>query len=209
MTALQASLLCRPAVSQNYIIRHPKFCHSNVLRSSSLPNSTSLPTLKKISLRPPFSPQRLAISCTLQADNVNSSSESVFSGDDSIRNLEEARKLENGELCGESQEAEPSISVSDLENVGMGAESEVKPETLADGGGGKNKLPVVAFLTGILATAKNGLEKFTSSEWLNWWPFWRQEKRLERLIAEADANPKDAAKQSALLAELNKQRSFS
>ncbi|KAG6410852.1 hypothetical protein SASPL_128923 [Salvia splendens] len=33
---------------------------------------------------------------------------------------------------------------------------------------------------------------------------WRQEKRLERLIAEADSNPKDAAKQSALLVELNK-----
>ncbi|KAH6770038.1 FTSH protease 11 [Perilla frutescens var. hirtella] len=30
------------------------------------------------------------------------------------------------------------------------------------------------------------------------------EKRLERLLAEADANPKDAAKQNALLAELNK-----
>nr|CAD1834148.1 unnamed protein product [Ananas comosus var. bracteatus] len=42
------------------------------------------------------------------------------------------------------------------------------------------------------------------SEWLSWWPFWRQEKRLERLIAEADANPRDAAKQSALLSELNK-----
>lgn len=208
MTALQASLLCRPAVSQNYIIRQTKFCHSNVLRSSSLPNSTSLPTLKKISLRPPLSPRRLAISCTLQADNVNSSSESVFSGDDSIRNLEEARKLENGELCGEIEEAEPALSVSeakDLENVSMGAESEVKLETLADGEVGKNKLPVVVFLTGILATARNGLEKLTSSEWLNWWPFWRQEKRLERLIAEADANPKDAAKQSALLAELNKQ----
>nr|GMC98578.1 ATP-dependent zinc metalloprotease FTSH 11, chloroplastic/mitochondrial-like [Ipomoea batatas] len=37
-----------------------------------------------------------------------------------------------------------------------------------------------------------------------WLLFWKQEKRLELLTAEADANPNDAAKESALLAELNK-----
>uniref|UniRef100_A0A7N0U661 AAA+ ATPase domain-containing protein n=1 Tax=Kalanchoe fedtschenkoi TaxID=63787 RepID=A0A7N0U661_KALFE len=42
------------------------------------------------------------------------------------------------------------------------------------------------------------------SEWMNWWPFAQQEKRLERLIAEAEANPMDAEKQAALLVELNK-----
>ncbi|KAK9143962.1 hypothetical protein Syun_013362 [Stephania yunnanensis] len=62
----------------------------------------------------------------------------------------------------------------------------------------------MVFLVGVWASVRRGFEKLAFSEWLSWWPFWRQEKRLERFIAEADANPKDAAKQSALLAELNK-----
>ncbi|VAH77609.1 unnamed protein product [Triticum turgidum subsp. durum] len=36
------------------------------------------------------------------------------------------------------------------------------------------------------------------------WPFWRPDRRLQRLIDDADAHPKDPAKQSALLHELNK-----
>uniref|UniRef100_J3L1Y7 AAA+ ATPase domain-containing protein n=2 Tax=Oryza brachyantha TaxID=4533 RepID=J3L1Y7_ORYBR len=39
---------------------------------------------------------------------------------------------------------------------------------------------------------------------MSWWPFWRPDRGLQRLIDEADANPTDAAKQSALLQELNK-----
>lgn len=38
------------------------------------------------------------------------------------------------------------------------------------------------------------------------WPAWQQKKRLERLQAIADANPKDASKQAALLSELYKSR---
>jgi hypothetical protein len=41
---------------------------------------------------------------------------------------------------------------------------------------------------------------------MSWWPIWRLDHRLQRLIEEADANPKDAAKLSALLHELNKSR---
>ncbi|KAK4431353.1 ATP-dependent zinc metalloprotease FTSH 11, chloroplastic/mitochondrial [Sesamum alatum] len=62
----------------------------------------------------------------------------------------------------------------------------------------------MVFLMGVFAWFKNGIERVLHSDWFSWWPFWRQEKRLERLIEEADANPMDAAKQSALLAELNK-----
>ncbi|KAL8537897.1 hypothetical protein ACS0TY_000009 [Phlomoides rotata] len=53
---------------------------------------------------------------------------------------------------------------------------------------------------------KNNKLFFTGliNEWFSWSPFGRQEKRLERLIEEADATPMDAAKQSLLLAELNK-----
>ena len=70
------------------------------------------------------------------------------------------------------------------------------------------RLPFVVFLMGLWAATRRKFQKVIEivMDWYSWWPFWRQEKRLERLTAEADANPKDAAKQSALLAELNKQR---
>jgi ATP-dependent metalloprotease len=56
---------------------------------------------------------------------------------------------------------------------------------------------------------KNGFQKLfmlMGSYSSNWWPFWKQEKKLEKLIAEAEANPKDVEKQTALLVELNKHR---
>ncbi|KAI7734645.1 hypothetical protein M8C21_026333 [Ambrosia artemisiifolia] len=72
---------------------------------------------------------------------------------------------------------------------------------------GKGKLvnfPVVVFLMGWFVKIKSGFERMLLSEWFSWWPLWRREKRLEMLVAEADADPKDAAKQTALLVELNK-----
>lgn len=64
----------------------------------------------------------------------------------------------------------------------------------------KKTLPILVFFMGVL---KNGIER------LSWFSWWRQEKRLERLIEEADATPMDAAKQGLLLAELNKLRLLS
>lgn len=69
-----------------------------------------------------------------------------------------------------------------------------------------DKLPLMEFVLGAMATAKKGVDWVAGSQWLSWWPFLRQEQRLQRLIEEADANPRDAAKQSILLAELNKHR---
>lgn len=69
-----------------------------------------------------------------------------------------------------------------------------------------DKLPLLDFVIGVMASAKKGVDWVANSQWLSWWPFWRHEKMLQRLIEEADANPRDAAKQSILLAELNKQR---
>ncbi|KAG5229616.1 ATP-dependent metalloprotease [Salix suchowensis] len=65
---------------------------------------------------------------------------------------------------------------------------------------------------GLWTKMRNGFQKLLmlmgsySSNWfsLSWWPFWKQEKKLEKLIAEAEAHPKDAEKQTALLVELNK-----
>ncbi|KAK1285751.1 hypothetical protein QJS10_CPB20g02031 [Acorus calamus] len=69
---------------------------------------------------------------------------------------------------------------------------------------GERGLPLAALFLGMLASVRRGFEGIVARGWLNWWPFLGQEKRLERLIAEADADPKDPAKQAALLAELNK-----
>ncbi|KAK7351018.1 hypothetical protein VNO77_10141 [Canavalia gladiata] len=69
---------------------------------------------------------------------------------------------------------------------------------IANEKGGDERLPIATFLEG----AKEDIEK-TFIHFLNWLPFWQQERHLARLIAEAEANPNDAAKQTALLIELN------
>lgn len=71
---------------------------------------------------------------------------------------------------------------------------------------GFRKIPFLVFLIGVWTRLRNGFEGVLKWDWFNWWPFWRQEKKLDHLIADANANPKDAAKQAALLAELNKHR---
>ncbi|XP_076956885.1 ATP-dependent zinc metalloprotease FTSH 11, chloroplastic/mitochondrial-like [Bidens hawaiensis] len=70
-----------------------------------------------------------------------------------------------------------------------------------DGGNGKSQLPIVVFLLGFLARIRSGFDKILLSEWFGWW---RRQKRLEMLLAQADAEPQDAPKQTALLLELNK-----
>ncbi|XP_047963070.1 ATP-dependent zinc metalloprotease FTSH 11, chloroplastic/mitochondrial-like isoform X2 [Salvia hispanica] len=115
--------------------------------------------------------------CTLNPEDLTSPTEST-SGD-SFSESTEIAELSSGPVLNETS-------------------GEVK------NGDVKERLPIMVFLVGVFARLREGFEKFLYSDWFSWWPFWRQEKRLERLIAEADANPKDAAKQSALLAELNK-----
>ncbi|CAK8570266.1 unnamed protein product [Lathyrus sativus] len=66
-----------------------------------------------------------------------------------------------------------------------------------------SKLPIVVFLIGLWVRARERAER-AFSEFFDWWPFWRQEKRLAKLISEADLNRQDADKQSAMFVELNK-----
>jgi ATP-dependent metalloprotease len=108
--------------------------------------------------------------------------------------------LGNGEVGSEGKSGKMEESDGKGENL---SESDGKGGSLSEI---KNRIPLMVFLMGIWVRVKKGFEKVLEWEWLSWWPFWRQEKRLERLIAEADANPKDVAKQSALLTELNKHR---
>ncbi|CAI9764614.1 unnamed protein product [Fraxinus pennsylvanica] len=72
----------------------------------------------------------------------------------------------------------------------------------------KKRFPMLVFIMGVFARLRNGFERILYLDWFSRWPFWWQEKLLDRLIAEDDVNPKDTAKQSALLSQLNKHRSL-
>nr|KYP58629.1 hypothetical protein KK1_014044 [Cajanus cajan] len=63
----------------------------------------------------------------------------------------------------------------------------------------EHRLPIAAFFEGARETAQKAFSDFA-----NWFPLWQQERRLARLIIDAEANPNDVAKQTALLIELNK-----
>uniref|UniRef100_A0A453F2C7 Uncharacterized protein n=1 Tax=Aegilops tauschii subsp. strangulata TaxID=200361 RepID=A0A453F2C7_AEGTS len=70
----------------------------------------------------------------------------------------------------------------------------------------KARVWAVAFAAAVVEAAKRFFDWVVSGDWMSWWPFWRPDRRLQRLIDDADAHPKDPAKQSALLHELNKFR---
>jgi ATP-dependent metalloprotease len=71
---------------------------------------------------------------------------------------------------------------------------------------GKARAWAVAVAAAVVAAVRRFVDWVLSRNWMSWWPFWRSDHRLQGLIEEADANSNDAAKQSALLHELNKFR---
>ncbi|CAL1409719.1 unnamed protein product [Linum trigynum] len=215
--ALQASLLCRPSFS----LKHP-FHHSPPRHSPS--TSASVPNFSTFLIRFPVRTYRT--SCTLNPDNPNffasssssSSSSSSFPSfpppSDSV--LDPASSASGLSRPDDGIHLDPSTLqlASDPQSAG---DAEFKAENLSSGDdeaaedwegekakGGKSKLPLVVFLMGIWAAFRRRVDYLLASDWLSWFPFWRQEKRLERLIDEADASPQDPVKQTALLVELNK-----
>ncbi|KAL3524394.1 hypothetical protein ACH5RR_017228 [Cinchona calisaya] len=179
--------------------------NNNSYRSSNLCRLSKLHSTSRI-----FRHSRLLVSSALHPDNLNSTSSSSSDNNElysdfgkpefnnNNNNNEITTQISSVGSAGIEIVSMPEPVVGQTDNAGDGVGKEVTSEDV------KRKLPIVVFLMGFFATAKKGLEKIMLSEWFSWWPFWRQEKRLERLISEADSNPKDAAKQSALLAELNK-----
>lgn len=189
MSALQASLIYKYSLSKTYypccsITRHVSFSKLSVSR-------ISFSAFKAAPLNLRFRNHRFSIRCTLQPEAADAvpELEGVSPG---VENL----VTDAGESNGGLVEVEPGVP---------GLEA-VESEVLVANEGKKSKLAVVAFAMGVWGVVRSWFEKVLGPEWLSWWPFWRQEKRLERLIAEADANPKDAEKQSELLIELNKHR---
>ncbi|KAF5190761.1 Atp-dependent zinc metalloprotease ftsh [Thalictrum thalictroides] len=202
MTVLQASLLCRLPSSHLYYskpLQRSFFCP--IFVSSSFSSELC------------FSWKSRSIPHAMLSENSNSRSESSsLSGqesvpgvgnEDNLNFVEEPRVVENGEsLKVEEEVVESSVVESDAI-----VDASIIEDTVSSKENGKlqSKLPIFVFLMGVLASARTRLENIDISKWMNWWPFLRQEKRLERLIAEADANPNNPAIQSTLLSELNKQ----
>ncbi|XP_057774246.1 ATP-dependent zinc metalloprotease FTSH 11, chloroplastic/mitochondrial [Salvia miltiorrhiza] len=180
---LQASLICKPSIPQlNPLLLSLKPCLSYLSPQFSFPRRLNGGSTNSFPFKSRFLRHRSC--CTLNFEGLNSASEST-SGN-SFSDNTEMNELSSGPVLNETS--------------GVGeVEGEAKKNEDV-----KERLPIMVFLLGVFARLREGFDKFIYSDWFSWWPFWRQEKRLERLIAEADANPKDAAKQSALLAELNK-----
>ncbi|KAI3442834.1 AAA domain-containing protein [Psidium guajava] len=233
MTLLQASLLCNTSLplsppsssassssssssGQRLHCRHRLHCPHRVT-FDPLPTSLRLKSASRI---------RSLIRCALRPGGVEADAEWASSGDGSPSGSGEARVDEfvgessgvvadgsrveefrgessvieaKGEFGGVSWEAGEAVG----ERSSLGNEGE-KDGYLVEKDGVKSKIPVMVFLMGVWAMLKKGYERVLAGDWLSWLPFWRQEKKLQRLIADADAYPLDAAKQSALLAELNK-----
>ncbi|KAH0906341.1 hypothetical protein HID58_038168 [Brassica napus] len=129
-----------------------------------------------------------SIPCSLSHDNVASDS------DGNITDSAETRLVSDGDRLVSEQGTSEDILVN---SGGEGAEVKGAEEDTK-----KSKFPVVVLLMGVWAYLKRAMEKVIMQR--EWWPFSRPEKRLQKLIAQADANPLDAALQGALFAELNK-----
>ncbi|XVE58401.1 hypothetical protein DITRI_Ditri04bG0166800 [Diplodiscus trichospermus] len=198
--SLQASLLCNPSPSPSLSLLQPRFLRSSPLSLGLSP----LPKLTRpyeIFLYSQFYTRHFSIPCTLHAENVNSDSKLDTCVEDSKALVSDFEGPAIDGFQNESEGIEVNSIEGGTENV---VESEEQNDKLRGKEGHQSKIPAMVFLMGVWAMIKNGMDKLVALDWFSWWPFWRQEKRLDRLIAEADANPKDAAKQSALLAELNK-----
>lgn len=189
MTTLQASLFLKPPIS----IRLPPFHRFRPQISQSFTLNYCISRSRKLSIN----------CCALQnSDSIekpsSSNSDSSLEFDD--RNGGNfSQELENPSISnsGDTEESVLTIGEGGIEGDEAGFVGEKRGE--------EGKLAIVVFLVGIWVTFKKKLEKIWLSGWLSWWP-WQQDKRMQRLIAEADANPNDAALQSSLLAELNKHR---
>lgn len=224
---LQASLLCKPSLSfypspsnQHVYLTSPRYrqlrrCNAASLSFNPLSLSKSSLVISGF-LCSRLRSACLSVACTLHPENVNSDSELTREGavvDDDVKQSEFGDSRGEGSEKGAVSGFEESrIDGVELENgvAQCGDEGRDSGESkgangeLAEKEGLKSKIPLVVFLMGLWATATKGIEKLMALKWFSWWPFWRRETRLERLIEVADANPNDAAVQSALLAELNK-----
>ncbi|PKA55910.1 ATP-dependent zinc metalloprotease FTSH 11, chloroplastic/mitochondrial [Apostasia shenzhenica] len=191
MSALQAFLLCRPSQSP-YPFRPPLFpCFHR--------RAGTNPFLLSPSFFLPF--RRRLSECPLRAlpQPPSEDKDSNSHLDASSSSRDPAVDVPVGSVGEETSGAPDPAGVAGV--LGSAEQSSAVQVMSAVA---EKRLPLVVFLIGLWDSVRRVLGRLSLSGWLRWWPFWRQEKKLELLIAEADANPKDANKQNALLVELNK-----
>ncbi|KAE9616246.1 putative ATPase, AAA-type, core, peptidase, FtsH [Lupinus albus] len=213
MSTLQASLLFLPfSFPSNSQLRLPRHSTFSLPPLSFNPFSLYFSNLHLTPLRPRVPSTRFN---SLPQPNPNPpESEHDFTVD--TRNVELTQEIEGSGSVSESrfegisveEDSETVLLQSGVEELDL----EGAKTTGSEGNGvdlvenkkdGFDRLPIVVFFVGLWVRWRENVKK-VFLEFLDWWPFWRQEKRLARLIVEADANPLDAAKQSALFVELNK-----
>ncbi|XP_073115064.1 ATP-dependent zinc metalloprotease FTSH 11, chloroplastic/mitochondrial-like isoform X2 [Elaeis guineensis] len=202
MSALQAYLLFRPSPPILHPYKRSSIPLSCTLRCPDFSAGFFFPSLP-IS----HSIRRFAlVPHALPPENVDSEREPFLSSQESILGSDTRRSSNLSQGTGGEGSKGETEAVGEVGVVGdSGSVEELESgRQLVEKKEMRNRWPLVAFLVGVMASLRRGFDAVMMSEWLSRWPFWRQEKRLELLIAEADANPGDAAKQSALLAELNK-----
>ncbi|CAN6482761.1 unnamed protein product [Victoria cruziana] len=209
MCALQASLICRAPSCSSSSTRTRKLLpppvHALVIRRPlppSLLNSLSFPASRR---HRPFRILRLRrSSSSTPADSLGSSPDAGIdpfpSGANPGTELSEAHAAPGSLRVDEERVIEGEAS---LEPTGV-RQADVSSESAYGAIADEGNSPLLVLLGGLAAGAGKWVSAPGFLRWWSWLPFWGQEKRLDRLMAEADANPKDASKQSALLAELNK-----
>jgi len=184
MATLQASLLSKPSLPVPFPF--PFSC----LSSTHSPFSLSFHSTRRLS--------STLLCCTFRSEPNHNPSET---GSGNVQPDPSAGIVYSTE--------EGAVQVSDSGEASLeGAETVLRSgvDLESEGNITSGRFSIVVLFVGLWVKARERVKK-AFAEFLDWWPFWRQEKRVERLIAEADANPQDAAKQSALFVELNKHRS--
>lgn len=215
MATLQASLLSKPSLPFPFPFSFPSLRHhtfslhplsykplplsnnSLLTRLRSRVPSTSLCTFRPDSITSPSEPEPGPTPAPSEPD---SKPDAVDGG---IINLTVSDWNEPSSERIIGAESSGTVLQSGGEEEVKGKSANLKKEE--EEGVVDSRLPLAVFFVGLWVRAREGVRR-AFSEFLDWWPFWRQEKRLARLIAEAEANPQDAAKQGALFAELNKHR---
>lgn len=156
---------------------------ASLLCRTSLPFSSHHPQLYKLH---PHSFNFLSPCKMFQPRLHSSVSRSVASRSQSNPSGADSSVIEN--------EATPSVVDAESSDPSIGEE---KSESAKE----EERLPIVALYEG----ARESVEK-AFADFMTWLPLWQQERRLARLIVDAEANPNDVAKQTTLLIELNKHR---
>ncbi|KAI9097538.1 hypothetical protein K1719_025309 [Acacia pycnantha] len=201
MATLQASLLCTPCLSfTSHSPPKQRLLHStsSTLHQSSTisfnPLSLSHPSVCTLSSnfrKFPFRPRGPPAPFTFRPENETSWSESNSLGD--ISNL-----------TGKESDANENVG-GRLNVTGESSVSDSKQSSVDGVDAGSSQIELQGDAGELAAEANEvGSEKRVEPEEKSTHLEEKEEKHLARLIAEADANPQDATKQSTLLAELNK-----